>query len=99
MTTEQYISKYNKNLISQVKNIVRGNEEYMDLYQSVVEQLLTKPDKMDEVPDENKLYYFIKVVQTNWYSNTSPYQYQKKKYESNRVEYDEYKSYKISDAG
>ena len=85
MTTGEYISKYNKHLIDQTKNIVKGHEEYMDLYQSVVEQLLSNPDKFNEVPDDQKQYYFIKVTRTNWYSKTSPYQYQKKKYEQKHV--------------
>ena len=95
MDTGEYIQRNNRHLIEQTMNIVRGNEEYMDLYQSVVEQLLTNPDKFNEVPDDQKLYYFIKVTKTNWYSKTSPYQYQKKKYDKRHVELDEYKANRI----
>jgi hypothetical protein len=69
----------------------------MELYQSVIEQILTKPEKFDVVPDNQKLYYFIKIVKTNWHSSTSPYQYQKLKYRNRHVEYNEFKANKIVD--
>tara|TARA_R110000868_G_scaffold113675_1_gene304856 strand:+ start:495 stop:995 length:501 start_codon:yes stop_codon:yes gene_type:complete len=97
MTSGEYIGKNNQHLINQTKNICRGSDEYMDLYQSVIEQILSKPEKMDVVSDDEKLYYFISIVKTNWHSKTSPYQYQKHQYNKRSVEYNEFKAHTIPD--
>lgn len=90
MTSRDYIQKYNDELIHITTNITKGSEEAMDLYQTVIEQILSNPDKMDQIDDEEKKYFFIKIVKTNWYSKTSPYQYQKRKRRENEIDLQKY---------
>lgn len=65
--------------LNKVREIVSNRDEADDLYQSVVEQLLKKPDNIDKVKDEQKLYFFIRVIRNNYFSKTSPYHYQFRK--------------------
>lgn len=58
------------------KNITKGYENYDDLYQSVIEQLLKKGNKLDDIDDKEKMYYFVRVVKNNFFSKSSPYYYQ-----------------------
>ena len=57
----------------------------MELYQSVILQLLERPDKINEVDDDRKKFYFIAVLKNNYHSSTSPYRYQELKYKKNNV--------------
>ncbi len=91
MTFNQWLSRNNEHLIQTTRNITSNHEETMDLYQSVILQLLPKADKLDNIKDKEKLYYFIKVLKVNWTSSNSPYNYQKLKYENNRVEYKDFR--------
>lgn len=94
MTFVDWVSKNNTKLIEVTNNITRGDKESMDLYQSVMTQLLPQHTKLDNIIDEEKMYYFIRVTKTNWYSKTSPYQYHKKKYDSSKTEYKDYKDFR-----
>ncbi len=94
MTFMEWLSQNNDYLIQTTKNITKNHEETMDLYQSVMTQLIPKADTLNDISDKEKLYYFIKVIKTNWFSNTSPYQYNKLKYEKKRNTYEEYKDYR-----
>lgn len=80
MTAAEFITKNNTILIQTTMNITKGYADYMELYQSVIQQILEKPHRMDKIDDEKKLYYFIKLVKNNFYSSTSNYQYQRQKY-------------------
>lgn len=91
MTFDKWLNDNNDYLIQVTKNITSNSEDTMDLYQSVMTQLLLQRDKLDPLPDKEKLYYFIKVTKTNYFSKTSPYQYQKKKYEKQHTEYNDFK--------
>lgn len=66
-------------MINLTRGITNNHQESDDLYACVVEQLLTKSKKIDETPDKQKKYYFIKVLKTNWFSKTSPYHYKYRK--------------------
>lgn len=94
MTFNEWLSKNNNKLIEVTKNITKNAEDTMDLYQSVLTQLIPQGDKLDTIKDDEKLYYFIKVLKTNWYSNTSPYQYKKQKHDKQHVEYLDYIDYR-----
>jgi hypothetical protein len=55
-------------------------------------KLLENPPKKD-IKDEQKKYFFIRVVKNNWYSNTSRFEYEfRRKVSDNR----EYKDYELS---
>lgn len=94
MTFNDWLSKNNNKLIEVTKNITKNAEDTMDLYQSVLIQLIPQGDKLDTIKDEEKLYYFIKVLKTNWFSSTSPYQYKKQKHDNRHVEYLDYIDYR-----
>lgn len=73
MTFFDWINTHNKEAMEKVRNICKDPDQQDDLYQSVVEQLLSKPKKINEIPDSQKMYYFIRVVKNNFNSNTSYY--------------------------
>ena len=90
MTFNQWISKNHNEMLSLVKGIVKGDDDISnELYQCVVTQLLEKPQKVDEVPDHHKVFYFIRVVKNNYYSKTSPYSYRLVKDRNRHVQIDE----------
>jgi len=74
-----WISQNNDLCLNKVREIVSNTNEADDLYQSVVEQLLKKPEKIDKVTDKEKYYFFIRVIRNNYFSKTSPYHYQYRK--------------------
>lgn len=74
-----WISQNNDLCLNKVRDIVSNPDEADDLYQSVVEQLLRKPDNIDKVTDKEKYYFFIRVIRNNYFSKTSPYHYQYRK--------------------
>jgi len=73
MTFFDWINKNHKEAMDMVKKICVDKDQQYDLFQSVVEQLLLKPKKVNEIPDSQKMYYFIRVVRNNYNSKTSPY--------------------------
>ena len=75
-----WINTNHNQLLQLAKNITNNDDETDDLFQSVVLQLLEKPEKINEVPDSQKKYFFIRVLTNNYRSNTSPYQYHRQKY-------------------
>ena len=89
MNLLEWISKNNSLLIQTTKNITKNADDTMDLYQSVIEQLLEKPEKMNSINDEQKLYYFIKVIKNNYFSKTSPYKYHLEKYNNSHIRKDD----------
>ena len=97
MTFNNWLTKNNDKIIKVTRNITNNHEESMDLYQSVISQLIPQKVKLDLIKDEEKLYYFIKVTKTNWYSKTSPYQYHKHKYENNKTTYHDYMDYRVDE--
>jgi DNA-directed RNA polymerase specialized sigma24 family protein len=79
MTFSKWIEINNKNLVKMVGNIIKNENDVMDLYQSVIEQILSKPAKADKIEDTQKVYYFIRLIKNNYYSKTSPYHYKIRK--------------------
>lgn len=77
MDFRQWIGISGNTMLKNVQNYVRDDDEGSELFQHVVLQLLEKSDKIDEVPDGEKIYYFIRVIKNNWLSSTSPYKYKK----------------------
>jgi len=79
MELKSWIEKNNQELYDIVKGIIKNEDDVPDLYQCVMEQILTKPEKFNKVPDDQKVFYFIKILKNNYYSKTSPYYYKMKK--------------------
>lgn len=79
MTFYKWIEINHNDMLGVARTITNNHDDAGDLYSCVVEQLLNKPDKIDETPDNQKKYYFIRVLKTNWFSKTSPYHYQYRK--------------------
>lgn len=78
MEIDKWIEKHHQELVIITKNITKKND-VKDLFQSVVEQLLKKKEKLDELPDDKKKYFFIRVVSNNFHSNTSRFYYENRK--------------------
>ena len=90
MTFNQWIGDNNNKMRKMVRGIVSGDNNLADeLFQTVVLQLLEKPDKVDKVPDHQKVFYFIRVVKNNYYSNSSPFQYRRVIDKKRHVQIDE----------
>ena len=85
MTFETFISENNTELIQITKNITKNHIDSLELYQFVVLQILTKPPKK-EVVDNQKKYYFIRLLKNNWFSSTSRYHYEFRKKVYNHLE-------------
>ena len=97
MNTTLWIQHNNKKLLYTAKKISKNNDEYMDLYQSVIEQLLKKQNVLDDMDDKEKMYYFVRVIKNNYFSQSSPYYYQHKK-TSTRINYvEDINRYEIQD--
>ena len=50
-------------------------------------EILSKPPKK-EIPDNQKRYYFIRLLKNNWFSKTSRYHYEFRKLVYNHQEYE-----------
>jgi DNA-directed RNA polymerase specialized sigma24 family protein len=79
LETDKWIEKQYTLLLQTTKNIVKNPNEVDDILHCVLEQILKKKDVLDGMADKNKLYYFIRVLKNNYFSNTSRYHYQFKK--------------------
>jgi len=73
-----WLNDNDKRLRNRVRDIIKDEYEADELYQFVILQLLEKPKKINEVPDKQKEYFFIRTIKNNYYSKTSPYYYQYK---------------------
>jgi len=79
MTFHKWIENNHSELLNITRGLVSSPEDADDLYACVMEQLLNKPEKIDDIPDSQKKYYFIRVLKNNYNSKTSPYHYQYRK--------------------
>jgi len=79
MDLHKWISLNNDELMDITLKVCKNQEDYMDLYQCVMEQMLNKKDKFNEMKDKEKTYFFISMLKRNYFSKTSPYYYQFKK--------------------
>jgi DNA-directed RNA polymerase specialized sigma24 family protein len=86
MDFRQWIDVSGQTMLRNVRNYVKDNDVADDLFQNVCLQLLEKPKKIDEVPDDQKLYFFIRVIKNNYHSKTSPWAYSRLKHQKRNVE-------------
>lgn len=68
----------NFELLKQLTNKV-AKETNDDLFQVCIEQFL-KNKKVEHLEHKQRLYFFVKIVKNNFYSNSSPYYYTYSKY-------------------
>jgi len=64
--------KDNFNELKRICASITKSNEYDDLFQVSIEQFL-KNKRLEEIPDSQKLYFFVGVVKRNYISSTSPY--------------------------
>lgn len=84
----------NHNELKKICKRVSKGEDYDDLLQLCIEQFI-KNKKVNDVPDNQKLFFFTRIVLNNFNSKTSHFYRQYKKYnfssiENVEVEYLEY---------
>ena len=79
MDLDKWISENMEHLLLTTRNIVKNDTEAEDVFQSVMEQLLKKRERMNTLKDKEKLYFFIRVVKNNYFSKTSKYYTEHKK--------------------
>ena len=68
-TFSKWIGENSNEMMRLVNGIVKDRNLADELFQTVVIQLLERPDKVDKVPDHQKVFYFIRVVKNNYCSN------------------------------
>ena len=88
-TFSKWIGENSNEMMKMVNGIVKDRSTADELFQTVVLQLLEKPDKVDKVPDHQKVFYFIRVVKNNYYPNSSPFQYRRVIDKKRHVQIDE----------
>jgi len=88
-TFSKWIGENSNEMMKMVNGIVKDRNLSDELFQTVVLQLLERPDKVDKVPDHQKVFYFIRVVKNNYYSNSSPFQYRRVIDKKRHVQIDE----------
>jgi DNA-directed RNA polymerase specialized sigma24 family protein len=71
--------KQNYNELVRICRSVAKQSDIDDLLQICVEQLLNNK-KINDIPDEQKLYFFTKIVKNNFLSTKSKYHYQHRKF-------------------
>lgn len=93
----KWINRNHTRLYQTARNITKNHTDTDEFFQSCLLQVLERPDKINDIPDEQKLYYFIRVFQTNWNSNTSPYRYHQQKHDKFFMVLDEERAQNILD--
>ena len=78
LDSNEWINKNYQRMLDVVKNIVTNQDDIDDLYHCVLEQIL-KGKKFDGIDDDQRIFYFVRVLKNNYFSKTSPYYYQYKK--------------------
>jgi len=89
MTFKEWIGINGDEMLRNVRNYVKDDDVGSELFQCVVLQLLEKSDKIDEVNDKEKLFYFIRVIKNNYNSKTSPFMYKRVRDKKRLVEMNE----------
>ena len=78
----------NYNELKNICNKFSTPEEVDDLLHLCIEQFI-KNKKVHQVPDDEKIYFFTKIVRNQYHSKSSKYHYTYRKYQFNEsVEYD-----------
>lgn len=86
MDMGEWITKNYADLYNTTRNIVKHQHDVDDLFQSVIEQLLTNKH-IKTLPPERRKYFFIRVIKNNYYSTTSKYYYENKKNADRQTEF------------
>ena len=82
-----WLSK-NYNELKNICNKFSTPEEVDDLLHLCIEQFM-KNKKVQDIPDKERLYFFVKLVKNQYHSKSSSYHYTYRKYQFNElVEYD-----------
>lgn len=71
--------KQNYNELVRICRSVAKQTDIDDLLQTCVEQFMNNK-KSNDIPDQQKLYFFTKIVKNNFLSNKSKYHYQYRKF-------------------
>ena len=78
----------NYNELKNICNKFSTPEEVDDLLHLCIEQFM-KNKKVHQVPDNEKIYFFTKIVRNQYHSKSSKYHYTYRKYQFNEsIEYD-----------
>ena len=78
----------NYNELKNICNKFSTPEEVDDLLHLCIEQFI-KNKKVHQVPDDEKIYFFTKIVRNQYHSKSSKYHYTYRKYQFNEsIEYD-----------
>ncbi len=87
-TTKEWLEHNYNDLRDMVLKIIKDDQNIDDFYHHILEDILVKQSKMDTLPDNEKKYYFIRIVKNQYYSKTSPYYYRYKKSQIKREDLD-----------
>jgi DNA-directed RNA polymerase specialized sigma24 family protein len=82
------INTWIENNFSELKKIcdkITRGEDSDDLLQLSVEQFL-KNKKSDDIPDNEKLFFFARIVRNNYNSNSSPYYHTYRKFKFSEID-------------
>ncbi len=75
----------NFNELKIICNKITRGEDSDDLLQLSVEQFL-KNRKSDDIPDNEKLFFFARIVRNNYNSNSSPYYHTYRKFKFSEID-------------
>ena len=82
------INNWIENNFNELKKIcdkITKGEDSDDLFQLSVEQFL-KNRKSDDIPDNEKLFFFARIVRNNYNSNSSPYYHTYRKFKFSDID-------------
>jgi RNA polymerase sigma factor (sigma-70 family) len=82
----EWITRNYEDLYNTTRNIVKHQKDADDLFQSVIEQLLSNKN-FSELPPDRRKYFFIRTTKNNYYSKTSKYYYENKKHDDRQTDY------------
>lgn len=88
MDLNQWFTENYDDIVLTTKNITKGDPLWEELLSDVLTQMLEKPEKLQQVPPQNRKYYLIKVLKNNWNSSTSPFRYQRIKHQNKHVPFE-----------
>lgn len=80
---DNWINDNYKELKKITQSICKRIDE--DLFQMCIEQFIKNP-KTIGIPDDQKLYFFTKIVRNNYHSKSSPYYYTYHRFKFNEID-------------
>ena len=69
----------NFNELKKICSRIAKGQDSDDLFQLSIEQFL-KNQKVDDIPDKEKLFFFARIAKNNYISNSSPYYHTYRKF-------------------